>query len=165
MVEFPKRKKNRIQDFDYGKVGAYFVTICIENRKPVLWNMDAVGAATCRPQSVALSHLGETIDIAINQIPTHYSNVKVDHYCIMPNHIHMILSIMPDESGRQIAAPTISTIIGNMKRWVSMKIGYSIWQKSFYDHIIRDCDDYNVRVKYIHENPIRWYYDELYTKP
>ena len=49
-----------------------------------------------------------------------------------------------------------------MKRWVSMKIGYSIWQKSFYDHIIRDCDDYNVRVKYIHENPIRWYYDELY---
>lgn len=165
MVEFPKRKKNRIQDFDYGKVGAYFVTICIENRKPVLWNMDAVGAATCRPQSVALSHLGETIDIAINQIPTHYSNVKVDHYCIMPNHIHMILSIMPDGSGRQIAAPTISTIIGNMKRWVSMKIGYSIWQKSFYDHIIRDCDDYNVRVKYIHENPIRWYYDELYTKP
>ena len=165
MLELPKRKKNRIQDFDYGKVGAYFVTICIENRKPVLWNMDAVGAATCRPQSVALSHLGETIDIAINQIPTHYSNVKVDHYCIMPNHIHMILSIMPDESGRQIAAPTISTIIGNMKRWVSMKIGYSIWQKSFYDHIIRDCDDYNVRVKYIHENPIRWYYDELYTKP
>ena len=165
MLELPKRKKNRIQDFDYGKVGAYFVTLCIENRKPVLWNMDAVGAATCRPQSVALSHLGETIDIAINQIPTHYSNVKVDHYCIMPNHIHMILSIMPDESGRQIAAPTISTIIGNMKRWVSMKIGYSIWQKSFYDHIIRDCDDYNVRVKYIHENPIRWYYDELYTKP
>ncbi len=165
MLELPKRKKNRIQDFDYGKVGAYFVTICIENRKPVLWNMDAVGAATCRPQSVALSHFGETVDLAINQIPTHYSNVKVDHYCIMPNHIHMILSIMTDESGRQIAAPTISTIIGNMKRWVSMKIGYSIWQKSFYDHIIRDCDDYNVRVKYIHENPIRWYYDELYTKP
>ena len=82
----------------------------------------------------------------------------------MPNHIHMILFI-PCDNGRMISSPTsILTAVGQMKRYVSKKIGESIWQKSFHDHIIRDKNDYEKISKYIYENPMRWYYDELYTE-
>ena len=129
MNEFPKRKPIRIENYDYSTPGAYFITVCIADRKPILWN---VGAATCRPN---LSKIGAVVETAILQIPEHYPAVSVDKYCVMPDHIHMILSINTDEDGRQIAAPTISTMVGHMKRWVSMQIGYSIWQKSFIDRV------------------------------
>ena len=117
MNEFPKRKSIRIADYDYSTPGAYFITVCIADRKPILWN---VGAATCRPN---LSKVGTVAETAILQIPEHYPAVSVDKYCIMPDHIHMILSINTDEDGRQIAAPTMSTVVGHMKRWVSMQLG------------------------------------------
>ena len=99
MDNLPKRKPIRIEDYDYSTPGAYFITVCVHNRKPILWN---VGAATCRPN---LSKIGSVVETAILQIPEHYPAVSVDKYCIMPDHIHMILSINTDEDGRQIAAP------------------------------------------------------------
>ena len=120
MNELPKRKPIRIEDYDYSAPGAYFITVCANDRKPILWN---VGAAICRPN---LSKIGSVVETAILQIPVHYPAVSVDKYCVMPDHIHMILSINTDEDGRQIAAPTVSTVVGHMKRWVSMQIGYSI---------------------------------------
>ena len=122
MNNLPKRKPIRIENYDYSTPGAYFITVCVNDRKPILWN---VGAATCRPN---LSKIGAVVETAILQIPEHYPAVSVDKYCVMPDHIHMILSINTDEDGRQVAAPTVSTVIGHMKRWVSMQIGYSIWQ-------------------------------------
>ena len=79
----------------------------------------------------------------------------------MPNHIHMIISINAFD-GRMVSAPTI---IGSLKRYVSKKIGNSIWQKSFYDHIIRDEEDYMLHVQYIDENPKKWLMgkDEYYS--
>ena len=114
MNELPKRKHIRIEDYDYSTPGAYFITACINDRKPILWN---VGAATCRPN---LSKIGSVVETAILQIPVHYPAVSVDKYCVMPDHIHMILSINTDEDGRQVAAPTVSTVVGHMKLWVSM---------------------------------------------
>ena len=93
----------------------------IQYRKPILWN---VGAATCRP---SLSKIGSVVETAILQIPEYYPMITVDKYCVMPDHIHMILSIHTNKDGRQIAAPTVSTVVGHMKRWVSMQIGHSIW--------------------------------------
>ena len=55
-----------------------------------------------------------------------------------------------------ISAPTVSTIIGSMKRWVSRQVGKSIWQKSFYDHIIRNQQDYNAVWEYIENNPLKY---------
>jgi REP element-mobilizing transposase RayT len=101
MNELPKRKTIRIEDYDYSAPGAYFITVCVNNRKPILWN---VGAATCRPN---LSRIGSVVETAILQIPEHYPAVSVDKYCVMPDHLHMILSINTDENGRQIAAPTL----------------------------------------------------------
>ena len=72
----------------------------------------------------------------------------------MPNHMHMILQF--STGGRQVAAPTLSLVVGNMKRAVSMDIGFSLWQKSFHDHIIRDDGDYARIARYIDENPSKW---------
>ena len=138
----------RIADYDYSTPGAYFITVCIADRKPILWN---VGAATCRPN---LSKIGTVVETAILQIPGHYPAVSVDKYCVMPDHIHMILSINTDEDGRQIAAPTVSTVVGHMKWWVSMQIGHSIWQKSFIDRVIRNEKGYRAVWEYIETIPL-----------
>ena len=82
---------------------------------------------------------------------------------INPYHIHMILSINTDEDGRQIAAPTISMAVGHMKRWVSMRLGSSIWQKSFIDRVIRNNKEYRAIWKYIENNPVKL--DTLYDMP
>ena len=99
MNNLPKRKRIRIENYDYSMPGAYFITICVANRKPILWN---VGAATCRPN---LSKIGNIVETAISQIPEHYPMISVDKYCVMPDHIHMILSINADENGRQGCRP------------------------------------------------------------
>ncbi len=149
MSGLPNRKRIRIENFDYSTPGAYFITVCIMDRKPILWN---VGAATCRPD---LSHIGSVVETAILQIPKHYPMISVDKYCVMPDHVHMILSINTDKDGRQVAAPTVSTVVGHMKRWVSMQVGQSIWQKSFVDRVIRNDKGYHAAWEYIDNNPIK----------
>lgn len=148
--ELKKRKDLRLKDYDYSLPGAYFVTVCTQNKKPILWN---VGAATCRP---TLSKYGSVVKIAIQQISEYYPMISVDKYCIMPDHIHMILSINTNEDGRQIAAPTISTVVGHMKRWVSIQLGLPIWQKSFIDRVIRNEKGYHAVWEYIENNPINF---------
>ncbi len=166
MEELPKRKPHRLQGYDYSKNGYYFVTICTENRKPIFWK--TVGADIIRPKSndtdLLLSECGKTVKTAIENISTHYDGVFVDRYCIMPNHIHLIVAIMIRKSGRIISAPTLSTVIGQMKRWATKQCGFSVWQKSFYDEIIRNQTAYDEISKYIFENPMKWEEDELYTE-
>ena len=157
-----ERKSIRLKSFDYSSCGAYFITICTADRRNHFWNN--VGATIGRPQDIQLTPYGKIVDDAINQIPKIYDSVFVDSYVIMPNHIHLILVIHADEHGRPMVAPTISRIVAQMKGCVSKRIGKSIWQKLFFDHIIRNKQDYEEHRKYIYENPLRWYYDELYTK-
>ena len=157
MNELPKRKHIRIEDYDYSTPGAYFITVCINDRKPILWN---VGAATCRPN---LSKSGSVVETAILQIPEHYPAFSLYKYCFMPHNINMILSNNPAVGGRQVAAPTVSTVVGHMKRWVSMQIGHSIWQKSFIDRVIRNDQGYRAVWEYIENNPMKL--DTAYDMP
>lgn len=160
--EIPKRKKNRLTCYDYSSCGAYFLTVCTSNRCNYFWENDVsseVGATIGRPYDVKLSKYGKIADKAINDIPFVYPAVKVDHYVIMPDHIHLLLSIRADESGRPMVAPTVSRIVQQMKCCVSKRIGHPICQKSFFDHVIRNKEDYQKHVKYIYENPLALYYD------
>ena len=170
---FPIRKPNRLPDFDYTQNGAYFITVCTRDRETLF---GVVGAATCRPQEknhtlaaprcpqetlgspqVTLSDIGKTVESAILQIPLVYPSVTVERYIVMPDHIHLILMFhASDTDGRQVAAPTVSMIVGNMKRYVSKEIGRSVWQKGFYDHVIRGEKDYIETMQYIDNNPVRW---------
>ncbi|MDD6659160.1 MAG: hypothetical protein PUE60_03715 [Eubacteriales bacterium] len=148
-----KRKPNRLTDYDYTQNGAYFITICVNDRKPILYSI-TVGA-----NCVRLSKVGIVINNEIDKMNTVYENVFVDNYVIMPNHIHLIIRI---ESRRTQFAPTIGRIIKQFKGSITKQIGKSIWQKSFYDHIIRDDYDYQTKWQYIDENPGKWLEDELY---
>lgn len=147
--ELPKRKQIRLKNYDYSDNGYYFITICTKNKKPLLWK--SVGAAICRPE---LSKYGKIAEKAIQGVSKHYSSVKIDKYVIMPDHIHLILIINSD-NGRQVAAPTVMRVIGNMKRFASKEAEFSLWQKSFYEHVIRDEADYKKILEYMETNVLK----------
>lgn len=160
----PQRKRLRLPEYDYAQPGYYFITICTRERKQeALCSIEsAVGAIINRPPRISLTPLGRIVDETIRAIPDHYPGILVDQYIIMPDHVHLILSfrnIGPD--GRQIAAPTpLSKIIQQMKRIASKQAGVPLWQKGFYDHVIRnDVDLANVR-QYIRNNPLKWIEDK-----
>ena len=160
----PQRKCLRLEAYDYSQPGYYFITVCTRERKQeVLCSIEpAVGAIINRPPRISLTPLGRIVNETIRAIPDHYPGILVDQFIIMPDHVHLILSfrnIGPD--GRQIAAPTpLSKIIQQMKRIASKQAGVPLWQKGFYDHVIRnDVDLANVR-QYIRNNPLKWIEDK-----
>ena len=145
----PERKRNRLPFFDYSENGGYFLTICTKDRSPVLSRVvEGNKNATC---SVELTSLGQTVDKMLNETALYYG-VTLVKYVIMPNHIHVLLQIEGASKDRF----AISRVIKHFKTNVTRAVGASIWQKSFYDHIIRDVDDFNVKYIYIDNNPANW---------
>ena len=159
-MPLPERKKLRLVDYDYSQAGLYFVTICISNRRNLLWN-DTNPSASTQLVIVSLSKIGQIVDSAIQNIPVYYPNVSVEKYVIMPNHIHLILQIF-GYGGRALRAPTISQIVLQMKAYITKHLGESIWQKGFYDRIIRNDEEYCLIWEYIDSNPINWQDDTQY---
>ncbi len=151
------RKKNRLVNFDYSRNGAYFITICTKNRVEYL-------SAIENHLFVKLTNYGIIVEETIQNIGEFYNSVYIDKYVIMPNHIHMIIRIENDINGQTIVTPTISNIVNQMKGYISKKIGFSIWQKSFHDHIIRNEKEYAALWNYIEYNPCTWENDCLYVK-
>lgn len=192
------RKPLRRADKDYSAIGAYFLTVCTKEKEKLLWDMqrynpktiaadyaNAVGAMTHRPQCLCpLNHYGKIVESAVLDIPNHYPFVTLDHFVVMPNHVHILLSITDtaEERGRWVIAPTgsvvdstadggrktmqkdpsVSQIVRQFKTAVSRAIGKSIWQRSFYDRIVRNPKEYERIAKYIRENPLFWMHDENY---
>ena len=154
-MDLPKRKNIRLNDYNYSSNGAYFITICTKNKENLLWKN--VGANCVRPlDQIPLSKIGIVIENEIYKLNTVYENIKVDKYQIMPNHIHLIIFIYEYSNGRTQFAPTISRIIKQFKGSITKQIGFSIWQKSFYDRIIRNENEYQSVWNYIHNNPLKY---------
>ncbi|MBQ6796258.1 MAG: transposase [Clostridia bacterium] len=153
-MNFPKRKPNRLPNYDYSRSGAYFITVCTKDKACIFW--DDAGATIGRPQ---LSQYGEIVNSAILNIETLYPYIRVDKYVVMPNHVHILLMC---DNGRAMHAPTISTVIQQFKGAVSKTVGSPVWQKSFHDHIIRNQQDYNNIWTYIDTNPLKWENDCFY---
>ena len=164
----PKRKPTRLKEFDYNSVGVYFITICTENRRQILSRIVG-GDVLDAPQKVELLQYGRIAEKYIHQLNDFYQNIAVDAFVIMPNHIH-IMVFVPENGASRTSPPTtrqhsaISRFVSTFKRFCNKEYGENIWQRYYYDHIIRDREDYEKHIKYIYENPIRWYYDELYAK-
>ena len=163
----PKRKPLRMKSYDYSTSGAYFLTICTENRRCMLSRIvgdDVLGV----PNNAQLLPYGKIADKCINRLNEFYDNIIVDSYVIMPNHIHIMLFVAGTEtsaassSTRQTAA--VSNFVSTFKRFCNKEYGENIWQRGFYDHIVRGREDYEEISKYIHENPARWYCDNLYKE-
>ena len=174
MEEYVKRKTPRLQNFDYSSCGAYFITICTENRRCILSNIVGTGVPDC--PCVQLTKYGEIAEKYIKQLDAFYDHISIDSYVIMPNHIHIMLFIHSNgqlneiqENGQsRTPVPTkansvYSQFISTFKRFCNKEYGVNIWQSRSYDHVIRDRRDYDEHTKYIYENPIRWQYDKLYS--
>ena len=159
-MDLPKRKPTRLKGYDYSTPGAYFITICVKERKELLSKI--VGDDAHIVPGNSLSEIGLICDKYINNINIKYENVTVDKYVIMPNHIHFIIFL---HGTMWASSPTknIETIIRSFKTMVTKEIGFSIWQRSYHDHIIRDEKDYQKIWEYIDTNPLKWNLDCFYN--
>lgn len=154
-METAKRKANRLPDYDYSQNSAYFVTICTQDRRKIL--SDIVGDGFPVPKL----H-GMIAEDLIRGIPQKYSDVSVDKYVIMPDHIHMLLRIDQD-LGTGNPSPTLGNIIAWYKYQVTKQAnmltgtqGERMFQRSYYDHVIRNQKDYDEIWQYIDNNPRKW---------
>ena len=167
MDALPKRKPNRLREYDYASAGGYFLTICTVGMNCIFSHVD-VGAACGRPPVVTLTALGKIVEQEIRRLDCVSDCVHVDHYVIMPNHVHLLLmidaesgrpqaapTVTAEDSGQLQAAPAVSRIVNQFKGAVTKRAGKPVWQKGFHDHVIRDDRDFLLHLQYIDENPAK----------
>ncbi len=152
-----RKNKLRLTNYDYSSDGAYFITVCVKGRKQLLSRI--VGGDDHIAPKVVLTPIGLKVQKYLVQI------IGIDKYVIMPNHIHLI--IIQNKSGSMWSSnPTnIPNIIRSFKMLVTKELDISIWQTSYYDHIIRDEEDYLIKAQYIADNPAKWQSDKYYNEP
>ena len=168
------RRSIRLKGYDYSQPGPYFVTICAQNRECVFGEITN--------NKMVLTHLGDLVSKWWLDIPNHFPTVRIDKWIVMPNHLHGIIIIetnrrgeVPSPSPSPSPSPKLGNVIAyfkyqstkeiNQKRNVS---GVPLWQRNYYEHIIRDDNDLNRIRKYIEDNPQNWANDENHlvnTKP
>ena len=147
-----ERKRNRLCNYDYGQNGAYFITICTKDRKQILSKI--VGDGFPVPNLP-----GRIAEEMIEQVMIRYPSVSVDKYVIMPDHIQLLLRI----EGTGNPSPTLGNVIGWYKYQTTKRInqtdatqGLQVFQRSYYDHVIRNQQDYDSVWEYIENNPRKW---------
>lgn len=171
--KFPERKRLRHKDFDYSNPGYYFITICSEDKEEIFGRIEK--------GKMILSESGRIVYKCWYSIPEHFPDAELDQFQIMPDHLHGIIIINPhsntdvgdayyasrkNSGDAKFASPTdrtkmlLSIIIQQFKRQVTIETrslhNKKIFQRSFYDRIIRNEKElYNIR-KYIIDNPMRW---------
>ena len=167
MREKQERKATRLPEYDYSGAGAYFVTICTKNRRCILSKI--VGAGVLDSPKVVLTKYGNIAEKQIQVMDELYENLSVDKYVIMPNHIHLLVRILcvADVRGSSgTPTPTynshISRFVSTFKRYCNKQCNDQIWQRGFYDHVVRNDDDYDVIWQYIDDNTIKWELDKFY---
>ena len=168
--DLPKRKSTRWSGFDYSRGGAYFITICTQDRKNILSTVERtekpVGDDAHGVPRIQLTRIGKIVEkyiLSTNNV----KGVSVGDFVIMPNHIHLILFIDEDGTPRA-SSPTrqtsvVSNCVSTLKRFVNKEVGENIFQRSFYDRVIRNRDEYMEICNYITLNPDNWENDELYN--
>ena len=157
----PQRKLHRLASWDYSQPGYYYVTICTKDKKKLLSRITPKATQV----QADLTKTGQIVKNAWERIENTYPGVKLDYYCIMPNHLHGILVL---EEG----VISLSDIIRGFKSVTTREFNKNcpeemkntLWQSSFYDEIIRNDEMlYDVR-KYIFGNPSKWVEDSLFVE-
>lgn len=159
----PKRKHPRLHHYDYGTAGAYFITICTQNRRCLLSRIVGRGLA---PAEIRYTAYGQIAQEQLLLLEQRYPSLKIDQYVIMPNHIHAILLL--EEVAGVNPRPTITDIVCAYKSLTTRQCKKAqpidrLFQTSFYEHIIRGYEDYHEIAEYIVNNPKQWELDKLYT--
>jgi len=155
-----KRRSIRLQGYDYSQAGAYFITICTQGRECIFGE---IVDGTMR-----LNDAGQIVASSWEWLAAQYDHVVLDTWEIMPNHIHGIIVITDNCRGGSRTAPTgrrkpIGRLIGAFKTVSTKSInemqetpGTKLWQRNYYEHIIRDEDELDSIREYIVANPAQW---------
>jgi REP element-mobilizing transposase RayT len=152
------RRSIRLQGYDYSLAGAYYVTIVTHGRKHLFGNI-ANG-------KMQLNRFGQIVQSAWYDLPGHYRHVELAAFCIMPNHVHAII-VLTDHAVDGYKRHPLSEIVRAFKSFSARRInalrkmqGLPVWQRNYYEHIIRNEQDYLSKTTYILNNPLNWEADE-----
>ena len=169
----PRRQSIRLPGYDYSQAGFYFVTICTQRRECVLGQVVN--------DQMNLNLYGRLVAEAWNWLAERYIYVDLDEWILMPNHLHGIIVISDARRGGSRAAPTnagasvihrkpLGQLIGAFKTVSTKGInqilgtpGVQVWQRNYYEHVVRSEDSLNAIRHYIVNNPGNWALDELYA--
>ncbi|MDF9392115.1 MULTISPECIES: transposase [Methylococcus] len=167
-----QRRSIRLKDYDYSQAGAYFVTMCTQNRACLFG--DVIDGA------MRVNDAGRMVQTVWDELPLHYVGVELDTFVVMPNHVHGIIVLVGagpracPKSGRpQGAAPTLSLpdVVHRFKTLTTKRYtdgvktgGWPpfhgrVWQRNYYEHIIRDEVSLHRIREYIANNPQQWALD------
>jgi REP-associated tyrosine transposase len=176
----PVRRSLRLKAYDYAQAGAYFVTICTQDRTCLFGDIV--------DDHMQLNDAGYVLAETWARIPAQFSDVEIDAFVVMPNHVHGII-VLPDagppvgatlvvarnpDGARAAAraAPTLGDVVGAFKSAATVeyirgaktkawpKFHRRLWQRNYYEHVIRNETALNRIRRYIDENPARWAFDD-----
>ena len=164
-MDLPQRKYPRLKHYDYSTPGAYFITICTQGKRCLLSRIVGRGLA---PAETVLTRSGQIAKRELELLPSRYQGTVIEHFVIMPNHIHFIVRISDIAAGAS-PRPTVMDMVCTYKSLTARACKEEqnidkLFQTSFYDHVIRNTRDYEEIAKYIWENPQRWTDDEFYEE-
>ena len=173
---FFNRRSIRLRDYDYTQAGLYVVTICTYQRSCLFGDI--------RSSEVILTELGKLVQDLWHQIPISRANTTLDRFVVMPNHLHGIIQIdaidseqnCPNRSHNEgvtrttLPSGSLGATVGQSKSAVTKQSRAlpdppkpPIWQRNYYEHIIRNESKLNDMRKYILDNPAHWTNDDLYV--
>ncbi len=150
------RRSFMLLGYDYSQSGLYFITICVKGMECLLGDVvDGI---------MILNDYGRVVENAWFDLSNHISNIYLHEFCVMPNHIHGIIEIVDNSS-----SIPLSEIVRQFKTFSARRINLlkgiqnnGIWQRNYYEHIIRSIDSYNKISSYILSNPLNWGDDKFY---
>ena len=165
-VNYPKRKHVRLKDYDYSQNGMYFLTLCAKDKAPIFSKI--VGRGLLDAPEIQLTEAGRCVQDAMIYLAEHDPTIQIEAAVIMPNHVHILLSIQAAKSGASgRPRPTemrVPKFVSSLKRYTNRFCARPLWQTSYHDHIIRDDNDFLTHWTYIETNPARWTQDEYYQE-
>jgi len=167
------RHSIRLREYDYSQPGSYFITVCTGGKAPLFGEIVE--------GEMVLNPIGKVVERCWLAISNHFANIELDKFVVMPNHIHGIIVIYPDDNVNTVGAKplrlyktkihgpkpnSIGTTIASFKSVATKKInilrdtaGHSIWQRNYYERVIRNENELNKIRRYIINNPAQWSYD------
>jgi putative transposase len=151
------RRSIRLRNYDYSQCGRYFVTICVQNRECIL---GSISQGNFLP-----SESGKIVQQALKVLQQDYPETMIESWVVMPNHLHFILEI------RQQTDVSLGELVRQFKYNTTKQInalrnspGTKIWQRNYYENIIRTDRAHQIIKNYIIQNPTRWEIDQLHPK-
>lgn len=168
-MHLPQRKLQRLKNYDYSQNGAYFITLCTQDRLCLF--------ATIKNGKLILNNAGKMVYDKFIEIPNIYPGIEIDNFIVMPNHLHAIMTIEKHGGTTRGSFPTMP-LSGYVQRFKTLttklyidgvkngkfpRFNNKLWQKSFHDHIIRNEQEYLKISEYIQTNPLSWEKDKYFV--